>query len=165
MALTTEQEAKVAQIINAFENGKRLSDLPNVDGTNPFDLITEVLENGESKKAALATLLPNYEDNYAYGVEIDTTVSAPEVTRVGNMAYHKSLPVQNRMRGCLLDDNGKVVEYLNPKDWTGHTRDGSRGQVMVEIPLHYARFITNGTKLRALISEYQQPGNHTIPKM
>ena len=165
MALTTEQEAKVAQIINAFENGKRLSDLPNVDGTNPFDLITEVLENGESKKAALATLLPNYEDNYAYGVEIDTTVSAPEVTRVGNMAYHKSLPVQNRMRGCLLDDNGKVVEYLNPKDWTGHTRDGSRGQVMVEIPLHYARFITNGTKLRAMISEYPLPGYHKVPEM
>ena len=30
MALTTEQEEKVAQIIEAFENGKRLSDLPNL---------------------------------------------------------------------------------------------------------------------------------------
>ena len=165
MALTTEQEEKVAQIINAFENGKRLSDLPNVDGTNPFDLITEVLENGESKKAALATILPNYEDNYAYGIEIDTTVSAPEVTRVGNMAYHKSLPIQNRMRGCLLDDNGKVIEYLNPKDWTSHTRDGSCGPVMVEIPLHYARFITDGTKIRAMISEYPLPGYHKVPEM
>ena len=165
MALTSEQEEKVLQMLNAFENGKRLSDLPNVEGTNPFDLTTEVLENGESKKAKLATLLPNYEDNYAYGVEIDTTVSAPAVTRVGNMAYHKSLPVQNRMRGCLLDDNGKVVEYLNPKDWTSHTRDGSRGQVMVEIPLHYARFITNGTKIRAMISEYPLPGYHKVPEM
>ncbi len=36
------------------------------------------------------------------------------------------------MRGCLLDDDGNVVEYLNPRDWTGHVRDGSRGQVMVE---------------------------------
>ena len=36
MALTTEQEEKVAQIIEAFENGKRLSDLPNVSGTNPI---------------------------------------------------------------------------------------------------------------------------------
>ena len=68
MALTSEQEEKVLQMLNAFENGKRLSDLPNVEGTNPFDLTTEVLENGESKKAKLATLLPNYEDNYAYGV-------------------------------------------------------------------------------------------------
>ena len=40
MALTTEQEEKVLQMLNAFENGKRLSDLPNVKGTNPFDLIT-----------------------------------------------------------------------------------------------------------------------------
>lgn len=165
MAFTTDQEEKVLQMLNAFENGKRLSDLPNVDGTNPFELTTEVLEAGESKKAALATLLPNFEDNYAYGVEIDTTVSAPAVTRVGNMAYHKSLPIQNRMRGCLLDDNGKVVEYLNPKDWTSHTRDGSRGQVMVEIPLHYARFITDGTKIRAMISEYPLPGYHKVPEM
>lgn len=165
MAFTTEQEEKLAQMINAFENGKRLSDLPDVDGTNPFELTTEVLEDGESKKAKLATLLPNFEDNYAYGVEIDLNVSTPAVTRVGNMAYHKSLPVQNRMRGCLLDDNGKVVEYLNPRDWTANTRDGSRGQVMVEIPLHYARFITDGTKIRAMISEYPLPGYHKVPEM
>ena len=60
MALTTEQEEKVLQMLTAFENGKRLSDLPNVEGTDPFNLTTEVLENGESKKAALSTLLLNF---------------------------------------------------------------------------------------------------------
>ena len=85
MALTTEQEEKVAQIIEAFENGKRLSDLPNVSGTNPYNLFCEVLdEDGESKKAALATLLPYTEEQSSYGVQFDTAVSTPTCTRVGS---------------------------------------------------------------------------------
>ena len=120
MALTTDEENKVRQIIAAFEDGKRLSDLPDVDGTNPFDLLSEVLDtDGESKKVKLATLLPYLEEQCAYGIEYDVTVSSPDVTRIGNMALHKSLPIQSRMRGCLLDDDGNVVEYLNPTDWTG----------------------------------------------
>ena len=55
MALSTDEENKVREIIEAFTNGKRLSDLPNVSGNNPFNLLCEVLEDGESKKAALAT--------------------------------------------------------------------------------------------------------------
>lgn len=163
MALTTDEENKVRQIIAAFEDGKRLSDLPDVDGTNPFDLLSEVLDtDGESKKAKLATLLPYLEEQCAYGIEYDVTVSSPDVTRIGNMALHKSLPIQNRMRGCLLDDDGNVVEYLNPTDWTGQTRDGSRGQVMVELPMYYRKFETEGNKRRVKISEYPLPGYHQL---
>lgn len=165
MALTAAQESVLEQLIEAFQNGKRLSDLPNVKGTNPFDLYLEVLDtDGESKKAALASLLPYVEDQCAYGVERDIAVSSPTCTRIGNMALHKSLPIQNRMRGVILNDNGDVVEYLDPKDWTGQKRDGSRGQVMVEIPLHYRRFITDGSKQRVLISEFPLPGYHQVPK-
>ena len=140
MALSTDEENKVREIIEAFTNGKRLSDLPNVSGNNPFNLLCEVLEDGESKKAALATMLPYMEEQCMYGIERDKTVSSRLVTRIGNTALHKSLPVHNRMRGCLLDDDGNVVEYLNPRDWTGHVRDGSRGQVMVEFGDFYCRF-------------------------
>lgn len=165
MALTPAQETALVQIIEAFQNGKRLSDLPNVKGTNPFDLYCEVLDtDGESKKAALASLLPYIEDQCAYGVERDIAVSSPTCTRIGNIALHKTLPVQNRMRGVLLNDNGEVVEYLDPKDWTGQHRDGSRGQVMVEIPLHYRRFITEGSKQRIMLSEFPLPGYHQVPK-
>ncbi len=163
MALTTDEESKVRQIIAAFEDGKRLSDLPEVDGTNPFELICRVLDtDGESKKAKLATLLPYLEEQCAYGIEYDVTVSSPDVTRIGNMALHKSLPIQNRMRGCLLNDDGNVVEYLNPTDWTGQTRDGSRGQVMVELPMYYRKFETEGNKRRVKISEYPLPGYHQL---
>ena len=136
--MTSEEESKLREIIEAFENGKRLSDLPNVSGTNPFDLLCEVLDtDGESKKAALASLIPYVEEQCSYGIQFDTTVSTPTCTRIGNTDLHKSVPIQSRMKGCLLDDNGKVVEYLDPRDWTGQVRDGSRGQVMVEIPLTF----------------------------
>lgn len=166
MAFTESEETMLKQLLTAFENGKRLSDLPNVKSTNPYDLYVEVLDtDGESKKAALATLLPYLEEQCAYGVEWDTTVADPTCTRVGNMALHKTLPIHNRMRGCLLDDDGKVVRYLDPNDWTSAVRDGSEGQVMVEIPMHYRRFSTNGTKRRVMLSEYPLPGYHQVPLM
>ena len=104
-------------------------------------------------------------ENQWYGIEWDTEVSSPAVTRIGNMDLHRTLPIQSRMRGCLLDDNGKVTKYLNPKDWTGEVRDGSRGQVMVEIPMHYRRCETEGTKHRVKMSEYPLPGFLPIPRM
>lgn len=164
MSFTPDQESVLLKVITAFQNGKSLADLPEVEDANPYDLYTEVLEKGESKKAALATLLPYLEEQCSYGVEFDTTVSSPTCTRIGNGDLHKSLPVQSRMKGCLLDDDGNVTEYLNPLDWTGQTRDGSRGQVMVEIPLHYRKFETDGTKRRVRISEYPLPGYHAVPR-
>ena len=76
MALSTDEENKVREIIEAFTNGKRLSDLPDVSGNNPFKLLCEVLEDGESKKAALAAMLPYMEENCMYGIEYDVTVSS-----------------------------------------------------------------------------------------
>ena len=165
MAFTPEQEAKLLQIISAFDNGKRLNELPSVSTANPFDLIVEVLDiDGESKQAKLATLLPYLEEQCAYGIEWDTAVSSPICTRIGNVAHHKSLPVQSLMKGCILNDNGKVVEYLTPTNWKAHTLDGSIGQVMVEIPAHYRKFETDGTKRRAKISLLPIPGYHFVPK-
>ena len=51
--MTPEQETQVLEMLAAFQNGKRLVDLPSADGTNPFDMLVEVLQGGESNKAAL----------------------------------------------------------------------------------------------------------------
>jgi hypothetical protein len=69
------------------------------------------------------------------------------------------------MKGVLLDDNGLINEYLSPNNWLAHDRSGARGQVMVEIPAHWRKFETDGTKRRAMISEYPLPGYHFIPKV
>ncbi len=165
MAFTAEQEAKLLEIITAFNNGKRLSELPDIGDTNPLDLIVEVLDtDGESKQSKIAALLPYLEEQCAYGIEWNTTVSSPACTRIGNVSLHKSLPIQNRMKGCVLDDSGNVVEYLHPTNWGAHILDGSRGQVMVEVPAHYRKFETEGTIRRAKISELPLPGYHAVPK-
>ncbi len=105
------------------------------------------------------------EINDWYGIEFDTQNPNPACTRIGNYKLHRTLPIQNKMRGCLLDDNGNVVKYLDPQDWRRETRDGSRGQVMVELPMHYRKFETDGTKRRVKISEYPLEGFHVVPKM
>lgn len=165
MAFTPEQEAKLLQLLSAFENGKRLNDLPHIGNANPFNLIVEVLDtDGETKQSKIAAMLPYLEDQCSYGIEWDVTVSSPLCSRIGNIALHQSLPVQSGMRGCLLSDAGTVVEYLHPTNWKAHTRDGSIGQVMVEIPAYYRKFTTEGNKRSARISEYPLPGYHFVPK-
>lgn len=104
------------------------------------------------------------EQTYAYGVEWDTAVTTPECTRIGSMNLHRSLPVQSGMRGCLLNDNGVVVEYLPANDWTTAVRDGSKGQVMVELPKHYRKFVTDGTKRQVWLSMMPLAGYHEVPK-
>ena len=94
----------------------------------------------------------NIEYLVMYGVEFDTAVSSPDCTRIGNPNLHRTLPVHSQMRGCLLNDDGEVTKYLNESDWTSETRDGSQGQVMVEIPEHYVKFETDGTKRRVKMS-------------
>ena len=111
------------------------------------------------------TIAPLLEEYYSYGIEKDYTNSSPNCIRIGNLDLHRSLPIQSKMKGCLLDDDGNVVEYLPEDDWTTATRDGSKGQVMVEIPMHYRKFETKGTKHIVRISEYPLLGYHQVPKM
>ena len=100
----------------------------------------------------------------AYGVQWDVTVADPSCTRIGRDYLHKTLPVQSKMRGCLLDDDGAVVEYLPNDDWTNSTRDGSKGQVMVELPEHWRKFETDGNIRRVWISAVALPGYKHIRK-
>ena len=149
--ITAEIDTKLAGKVDKVA-GKGLS-------TNDYT------DEDKTKLAELGALLSYPEDVFSYGVQFDTSISSPYCTRVGNVALHKTLPIQSRMRGCLLDDDGQVVEYLDPNDWTGNDRTGSRGQVMVEIPMHYRKFETNGTKRVVRLSEYPLSGYHQVPKM
>lgn len=97
------------------------------------------------------------EDIYSYGVEWDSTVADPTLTRIGNPLLHKSLPVQSQYRGCVA--NGATVNYyLNPNDWsqkangTPSVLDGTDGTVRVHIPRFYGKSSTEGTKRWVRIS-------------
>ena len=86
------------------------------------------------------------------------------VWRIGNPALHLTLPIQNQMRGCVLNEDGTVNYYLYPYNWNlkenGETAIlyGTDGQVMVEIPEFYYKFETSGTTHRAMISQYPLAG-------
>lgn len=113
---------------------------------------------------AIANVFP------VYGVEWDVNVAAPELTRTGRSDLHASLPVQSKMRGCLLADDGDVNYYLDANTWDyredGKTAilDGSHGMAVVEIPEHWRRFVTIGDIREPILSLIPFEGAHRVPK-
>nr|DAW65532.1 MAG TPA: tail collar fiber protein [Bacteriophage sp.] len=106
--------------------------------------------------------IPDIEGRYAYGVEWDMASSSPDGKRVGNMQLHRELPVQSKMRRCLLDRDGGVKEYLdNELSWGGSYLDYA---VMTEIPEHWYKLYFNGTKFRKMLSEIPLPGYKHVDK-
>lgn len=106
--------------------------------------------------------IPDLEERYAYGVEWDTASSSPDGVRVGNMQLHRELPVQSKMRRCLLGRDGGVKEYLdNELSWGGSYLDYA---VMTEIPEHWYKLYFNGTKFRKMLSEIPLPGYKHVDK-
>lgn len=106
--------------------------------------------------------IPDLEERYAYGVEWDTASSSPDGVRVGNIQLHRELPIQSKMRRCLLDRDGGVKEYLdNELSWGRSYLDYA---VMTEIPEHWYKLYFNGTKFRMMLSEIPLPGYKHVDK-
>lgn len=79
-------------------------------------------------------------DQLSYGIQWTYLSGNPK--RVGNMSMHKTLPIQNSLKGCIFKGD-KVIYYLDPQDWTkkadgsGDSKlDGTDGDVGV----HHMKF-------------------------
>lgn len=119
-------------------------------------IVGQVLVNsgdgtGEWKDVEPGIDLTGLEDIYSYGVEWDSTVADPTLTRIGNPLLHKSLPVQSQYKGCVA--NGAAINYyLDPNDWSkkadggNSVLDGTDGTVRVHIPKFYGKSGVEGTK-------------------
>ncbi|NOY50438.1 MAG: hypothetical protein GXO88_07750 [Chlorobi bacterium] len=107
---------------------------------------------------------------YWYGVEWDTTVADPSVTRIGNVQYQASLPIQNGMVRAVVNDDRTVNYYLDPNnsnkkaDGTTANLTGADGQVMVIVPTHWERFERVGTKRRIELATVALPGFTKVTK-
>lgn len=131
-------------------NTKQLTIYTTGDGTKAL------MDDGTYKS------IPSLEDQYAYGVEWDIASSSPDGVRVGNMQLHRELPVQSKMRRCLLGRDGGVKEYLdNELSWGGSYLDYA---VMTEMPEHWYKLYFNGTKFRMMLSEIPLPGYKHVDK-
>lgn len=73
-------------------------------------------EDGKAKWEDLASVFTGLEEILAYGVEWDTEVEDPHLTRIGNMSLHKTLPIQSQLKGCIAQKD-KVIYWLNESDW------------------------------------------------
>lgn len=103
--------------------------------------------------------IPDLEERYAYGVEWDTASSSPDGVRVGNIQLHRELPIQSKMRMCEVDRLGAVTAA----SVSGMVQRPD-GSIMTEIPEHWYKLYTNGTKFRMMLSEIPLPGYNHIDK-
>ena len=77
---------------------------------------------------------------------------------VGSSPGNYALPIQAKMRRCVLNDAGQVVYYLAPgnsalkEDGEASVLTGADGQVMVEIPAFWLKYSYLGTTHRWDIS-------------
>ena len=50
-----------------------------------------------------------------YGVEWDINVADPHLTRIGNLSFHRTLPIQSGMKPCIAQSD-KIMYWLNETD-------------------------------------------------
>lgn len=118
------------------------------------------------------SIITYYREDQVYGVRHFYGNSSPDLTRIGAASLHQDLPVQSKMRRCVVNDNGVVMYYLGENDSTkkadgsAAVLDGTDGQVMVEVPEHYRKTSLNAAQgyMDTEISLYPFDGAVRIPR-
>lgn len=90
---------------------KDLNILPNLDGVSKGDSLI-INEQGNPAWGS-AAFIPTFE-NAAYGIE--WTKDDNDIIRIGNAKFHRELPIQNRLKGCVYNEK-KISYFLNPTGW------------------------------------------------
>lgn len=115
-----------------------------------------LLASGSSK--------PQYPYDMWYGVQGDFTSRDRHLTRVGNLDLHRTLPIQQKLRRFVENEDGSVKYYLGQNDsrkrdsGAAAILDSTDGNVMLEKPEYYFRMEFEGTKWLRAYSEYPLPG-------
>lgn len=144
-------------ILNELAEG--LKHLPNLEGASKGDSLY-INEDGNPTWGSSA-FIPTFE-NSAYGIE--WTKNDNDVIRIGNAKFHRELPIQNRLKGCVYNEK-KISYFLNPTGWAKPLEngfvpplDGSDGDVGVNVPQFYICVKDTGTKYQLWISDFNIDG-------
>lgn len=147
-------------ILNELAEG--LKHLPNLDGVSKGDSLI-INEQGNPAWGS-AAFIPTFE-NAAYGIE--QTKDDNDIIRIGNAKFHRELPIQNRLKGCVYNEK-KISYFLNPTGWAKPLEnglvpplDGSDGDVGVRVPEFYMCVKDTGTKYQLWISDFNIDGIFT----
>lgn len=103
-------------ILNELAEG--LKHLPNLEGVSKGDSLY-INEDGNPTWGSSA-FIPTFE-NAAYGIE--WTKNDNDVIRIGNAKFHRELPIQNRLKGCVYNEK-KISYFLNPTGWAKPLENG-----------------------------------------
>lgn len=128
-------------------------------------------QNGESVWTDINVL-----DLLSYGVEWKPNVADPVLTRVGNMNYHKTLPIQSGMKGCILNPKTKkVVYWLDESDWNykkerytakklsvAENNDTGNMLVTLQLTAEIVKSFENSNTIKVIHPEISQPYEHRI---
>ena len=109
---------------------------------------------------------------YWYGVEKLLADTSPDLTRIGNMYYHKAvvLPCHNAIKGGCQADNGTYNYMFKSDEWskkangTESKRDGTDGQVMMHWPDFYYKVEEDALSWRLKFSPYAISGFTKVKK-
>lgn len=147
-------------ILNELAEG--LKHLPNLDGVSKGDSLI-INEQGNPAWGS-AAFIPTFE-NAAYGIE--WTKDDNDIIRIGNAKFHRELPIQNRLKGCVYNEK-KISYFLNPTGWAKPLEnglipplDGSDGDVGVRVPEFYMCVKDTGIKYQLWISDFNIDGTFT----
>jgi hypothetical protein len=156
MPLSTEQEAKVVAIIDAFDNGKKISDLPPAIG-GLENYIAEVQDiSGESKQINFYNAIATVNKKIAVR-RWNETLATPVSEAWGNLDFLRDLPGILGL-GCYLVKNDRTRRKLDPtnhykfQDGTPATLNGSMGQYMWCWNAHYYAYWKEGDYLYEAVS-------------
>ena len=96
-----------------------------------------------------------------------TSIFNAHIIRIGNAKFHRELPIQNRLKGCVYNEK-KISYFLNPSGWAKPLEngfipplDGSDGDVGVRVPEFYMCVKDTGTKYQLWISDFNIDGTFT----
>lgn len=103
-------------ILNELAEG--LKHLPDLNGVSKGDSLI-INEQGNPAQGSTA-FIPTFE-NAAYGIE--WTKDDNDIIRIGNAKFHRELPIQNRLKGCVYNEK-KISYFLNPTGWAKPLENG-----------------------------------------
>lgn len=115
-AEVTRATTAEGNIQTALDNHKADQDKKHIPAGGHERQILSWKASGEAKWEDLANVFTGLEEILAYGVQWDTTVGNPELTRIGNMSLHKTLPIQSQLKGCIAQGD-QIMYWLDEEDW------------------------------------------------
>lgn len=135
MAFTQEQEAKLAQLLAAFENGKRINELEQATGDLGAMQIEVMDETGETRRMELERAVSEAGNPIAGRWWNEDNATTKAAGWFGSLEALKKLPETLGLGRYLVADD-HTMRKLDPKDSTKFedgspaALDGSMGQCM-----------------------------------